>query len=219
MNNALKNKNSSQKRSKNKNKGRLKKNSIGGKNPLGVPARYPLVPGDSITTHIRMSFIANSPALPAASNDTGLIILGRGTNSTGYYFLSNGSAAFGSLSNAYQRFMVTNLRVRARAVGGTTNSVGAISYIPGNSTVQNPPLTISEVSQATHVAQYTWGAPGTFVVQPMLYYGDWKNCIDNDDSDSQAGLIQYYANGSTASSILAIFDIELDVAFAGLALN
>jgi hypothetical protein len=183
--------------------------------PAGLPARYPTVAGDSVVVHGKFSHSATAPAT-APFIDKGLIVLGRGSDSTGYHWLNGLSTLFNGLSAIYDKFMVMDLKVTARGVGGTANSLGAISYIASNTSTDNPPTTLAEATQAAHAAQFVFGTPGKFQVKPMSYFGDWRNCNDSDNSDGQAGLIQYYALGTAASNVIAIFEIEYTIAFAGL---
>jgi len=219
-------------KNKNKNKGgnggRRKRNTIftgtqlSGYNSIGNAysglKRYPMVDGDTVVTTVRLSLTSSSPPSPAVAEFGGLFVFGRGTNAAGYTFLNNSSIAFDGLSKAYTRFMVLSVKINARSIGGSTNAIGAISYIASNSTTQNPPANLQEATQAVHATQHAFGAPGYLTVKPMDYYGDWRFSVDTDDSDSQAGVLQHYNICSTNGALMALYDIELVIAFAGLAL-
>lgn len=227
-NNKVRNKAKNKNKNKGGNGGRRKRNTIftgvqlGGVNAIGNAysglKRYPMVDGDTVVTTVRLSKTSTSAVSPAAAEFGGLIVLGRGTDAAGYTFLNNLSIAFEGLSKAYTRFMVLSIKVNARSIGGSTNAIGAISYIASNSTVQNPPTNLQEATQAVHATQHAFGAPGYLHVKPMDYFGDWRFCVDSDDSDAQAGLLQHFNICSTNGALMALYDIELVVAFCGLAL-
>jgi len=200
-------------KSKSKNKQRINTRTM-------VPSRYPRPVDDvvSITTHtllnISSSIIGSGPYAAA-----GLVVLGKGTDAVGYTFLNSLSSLFNAMSTCYTRFMVTDLKVVGRSPAVTFSTGGqffAASYIPSDSTTENPPNDEDEVAQARHMCVVTPGVSGSFRVNPSDYYNDWKNISDIDDSDKQAGLIQYYGKSSGAGSGLCILDLEITIAFCGL---
>jgi len=166
-----------------------------------IPLHYPKAPGDTMVMPFKTTGILT---VPAGSNTVGkLLVLGRGTSSGDYIFLSSASAQFSAVAPISSRWMITNLRVEVRAtgVGGTANTFIAASYIPSHTGVDNPPLSLSEVSQAVHYAESSLGTVGRLQVEPTDYYNDWRQTVDEADaSDSQAGLIQLYGSGTPDSS-------------------
>lgn len=166
-----------------------------------IPLHYPKAPGDTMVMPFKTTGILT---VPAGSNTVGkLFVLGRGTSSGDYVFLNSASAQFSAIAQISSRWMITNLRVEVRAtgVGGTANTFIAASYIPSHTGVDNPPLSLSEVSQAIHYAESSLGTVGRLQVEPTDYYNDWRQTVDEADaSDSQAGLIQLYGSGTPDSS-------------------
>lgn len=213
-------KNSNKKSNKAKGGRNKKKNPTNGPPFPAVsrlPSRYPAAVGDEAVVRIHTASILAAPGA-APFIKTGLIILGRGTSSTGYEFLSSLSTLFNSLSLVYTKFMISEIRVSVRAtgVGGNANTFLAISYIPSNSTTDSPPTGLNEVSQSTHYCESSLGTVGEVRVQPCMYYNDWRDCNDLDDGDKQAGVLQYYGSGSDANVTIGIIDITATVHFCGL---
>lgn len=184
-----------------------------------IPLHYPKAPGDTMVMPFKTTGILT---VPAGSNTVGkLLVLGRGTNSGDYIFLSSASAQFSAVAPISSRWMITNLRVEVRAtgVGGTANTFIAASYIPSNTGVDNPPLSLSEVSQAIHYTESSLGTVGRLQVEPTDYYNDWRQTVDEADaSDSQAGLIQLYGSGTPDSSgvTAGVYTISGVLHFCGL---
>lgn len=183
-----------------------------------VPQRYPLPVDDvvSITTHSMVTVMAGA-SLPHTKS--GLIVLGKGDDAAGYLFLNNMSALFAAMSTCYTRFMVTDLKVTARTPATTYSSGGqyfVASYVPSDSNSENPPANEDEVAQARHMCVTTPGVMGSFRCKPSDYYNDWKNINDTDDSDKQAGLVQYFGTSSAASTMISVVELEVTVAFCGL---
>lgn len=189
-----------------------------GRRSITIPQRYPRAVDDvvSITTHtlLTVSSLADIPYRRA-----GLVVLGKGTDAVGYTFLSSMSSLFAAMSSCYTRFMVTDLCVTARAPASTFASGGqylVASYVPSDANAENPPTSEDEVAQARHMCVTTPGVMGSFRCKPSDYYGDWKNVNDPDDSDKQAGLVQYYGSTSAANAMISVIEIEVTVAFCGL---
>jgi len=165
-----------------------------------LPARFPRAPGDDMNVPFNLTYLG---IIPAGSGVNGeLLVLGRGTTSTGYTFLNTVSNLFSANSQIYSRWMISRLKVTVRAtgVGGTANTFIAASYIPSNSTRDSPPGSLSEVSQANHYAESSLGTTGTFELNCAEYHNDWRETSDSDDSDAQVGLIQLYESGSGGST-------------------
>lgn len=183
-----------------------------------VPTRYPRPIDDvvSITTHT-LSTLTAPATLPYTKS--GLIVLGKGTDATGYSFLSSMSSLFAAMGTCYSRFMVTDLKVTARTPATTYSSGGqyfVASYVPSDANAENPPTNEDEVAQARHMCVSTPGVSGSFRVNPSDYYNDWKNVNDTDDGDKQAGVVQYFGSTSSGSAMISVLEIEVTVAFCGL---
>nr|WRQ65729.1 hypothetical protein [Tolivirales sp.] len=166
---------------------------------VGLPRTYPRVAGDTMVVPFKLTVVVN--ILSGVSTNAGLIVLGSGASTTGYTFLNTICAPFAGLYNITTRWMITGLKVQARAtgVGGTANTFVAVSYIPSNTGIDNPPSGLSEVSQAHHYCESSLGTIGNLQLNPANYFNDWRQCTDNADaSDSQCGLLQYYGSGSSS---------------------
>lgn len=166
----------------------------------GLPRMFPQVAGDTMVVPFKLSILVTIPSGSVTSS--GLIVLGSGTNSTGYTFLNTICAPFSGLYGITTRWMLTGLKVQVRAtgVGGTANTFIAASYIPSNTGLDNPPVGLAEVSQAHHYCESSLGTIGNLQLNPATYFNDWRQCTDSaDTSDSQCGLLQYYGSGANTS--------------------
>jgi len=172
--------------------------------PRGLPQNYPRAMGDEMRCNFSSTIIASVPSGDFEVKK--LLVLGNGTDATGYSFLNSISALFDANAGVYSRWMLEELTVEVRTtgIGPTSNSFIAASYVPTNSSAENPPEDILEVSQSNHYCEATLGTTGRFKVRPCEFFNDWKNCRDTDDSDAQAGVIQVYGfSGTAESAVLA----------------
>lgn len=183
-----------------------------------IPAHYPRAAGDTVTVPFKFTQLITLPA--SASTVGKLLVLGRGTSTGDYLFFNDQCAQFLGLMLVYTRWMISDLEVEVRAtgVGGTANTFVASSYIPSNTSVDNPPTGIGEVSQAMHYAESSLGTTGKFRVKPTDYFNDWRQLTDGDDSDAQCGLIQLYGSGSASSgpSTAGVYTVSGVLHFCGL---
>ncbi len=190
------------KRAQSKPAGATQKNKASGimVRATPLPSSYPSAVGDTMVVPFKFTDLVSVPSGSAVT--TGLLVLGSGTSSTGYTFLSDACAPFGALYKITTRWMLTDLKVQVRAtgVGGTANTFIAASYIPSDTTRDNPPADLGELSNAHHYCESSLGTVGGFTVQPTQYFNDWRQCSDPDNSDAQAGLIQVYGSGTPGSS-------------------
>jgi len=182
------------KQNKNQNKAKRRKQGV-----LGMPSRFPRAFGDEFNMPFKFTELLTIPA--GSSTAKRLYVLGKGTSTGDYVFFNNVCAAFLANSIYTTRWMITDLKVQVRAtgVGGSSNTFIAASYIPSNTTLDNPPVSLAEVSQSMHYAESSLGTVGNFAVNPPEYFNDWRQVTDNDDSDSQCGLIQVYGSGTPGS--------------------
>lgn len=187
-----------------------------------LPNHYPRAIGDEAIIPFHATDLIIIPGSTGGSTNTvaELLVLGKGTSTTGYTFLNSVSSVFSANAVCYSRWMVTNLKVvvRATGVGGTANTFVAASYIPSNSTVENPPVSLAELSQSNHYAESSLGTVGSFVVNPADYFNDWRQITDTDDSDAQAGVIQLYGSGvgGTGAQTAGVVSISGNLHFCGL---
>lgn len=179
----------------------------GGKAPLvtrvaqGIPSHYPKAMGDTFSMPFKFTSLLETTG---GASVTKLLVLGNGTSTGGYIFLTDVCAPFLAGTQFTTRWMITdlNVEVRATGVGGNANTFIAASYIPSNSGLDNVPLGLAEVSNSVHYAQSSLGTVGKFHVRPTEYFNDWRQVTDpNDGSDSQCGLIQLYGSGGGGSGV------------------
>lgn len=183
---------------------------------LRLPSRFPRPADDVVSARIRFSY-ALVAATGAPFTTTKIIALGNGTNTGDYVFLNSLSSVFAAYSAIYSRFVVTQLRAALKTTGiGTGNALAAVNYTPGNTGFSNPPTVLSDVAQAVHFCDATMGSPGAFMVDASEYFNDWRQTIDADNSDAQAGVLKVYGVGSSGASSIGILDVEMLVHFCGL---
>jgi hypothetical protein len=186
-----------------------------------IPSRFPRAFGDELTANFKFSSIITIPA--NQSYFTGLIVLGKGSPSSGYEFLSHLSSLFSANSQVYTRWLISDLRVEVRAtgVGGTANTFIAASYIPSNSSTDSPPNNLAELSNSMHYAESSLGTVGAFRLNCTDYFNDWRQVVDSDDGDAQMGLIQLYSSGvssTTAVQTGGVVTVSGRLHFCGLKL-
>jgi len=183
---------------------------------VSLPNRFPKPADDVVSARIRFSY-----ALVAAGGTpfitTKLIALGSGVSSGDYIFLNDLSTVFDAYGSIYSRFVVTDLQATLKTTGiGTGNSLAAVNYTPGNTGFANPPTALSDVAQAVHFCDATMGSPGTFRLDASEYFNDWRQTVDSDNSDAQAGVMKVYGVGSSGGSSIGILDVEMMIHFCGL---
>jgi hypothetical protein len=183
-----------------------------------VPARYPRASGDTFVMPFKFTELLEVPS--GDFTVSRLLVLGNGTNSTGYIFLNSKCPQFSAGIGFTSRWVITDLTVEVRAtgVGGNANTFIAASYIPSNSSVDSPPNTLGELSNSAHYAESALGTIGRFTVKPTEYFNDWRQVNDSDDSDAQMGLIQLYGSGSGGSSAITagVYTVSGVLHFCGL---
>ncbi len=183
-----------------------------------IPSHYPKAPGDTMVMPFKFTSLLEVTGGAAVGK---LLVLGKGTTTGDYIFLDDVCSVFqaGILINT--RWMITNLSVEVRAtgIGGTANTFIAASYIPSNSSLDNPPTGLVEVSNAHHYAESSLGTVGKFSVQPTDYFNDWRQVSDSDDSDAQAGVIQLYGSGGGSGTVTAgVYTVSGVLHFCGFRL-
>jgi len=183
-----------------------------------IPSRYPRAVGDTFSMPFKFTNVLETTS---GTPTTKLLVLGQGTSTGSYIFLNDTCAQFSAGVGFTTRWVLTDLKVEVRAtgVGGSANTFIAASYIPSNSSLDNPPTGLGEVSNSAHYAESSLGTIGSFEVKPTEYFNDWRQVSDSDDSDAQCGLIQLYGSGGGSGTATAgVYTVSGTLHFCGLRL-
>lgn len=184
----------------------------------GIPSRYPNPTGDVVPINMKATF---SLAADVGGGIAALLVFGKGTTSGGYLFLDDLIPGFGSLCLSYSRFLIKRVRLEARTVTATlSGGYIAMNYEPTDSNRANVPSSLTDVSNAVHYVTGTAGAPGALVVNPMDYFNDWKQCVNdsstNDPYSTQMGVSQVFGGGfTTSAAVAAIVEVDVEAYFCG----
>lgn len=183
-----------------------------------LPNSYPRSRGDEVSLRFSTSYIAEIPS--GGGTVKQLIVLGTGAGGINYVWLSELCPVYNAMLSVYSRWMISDLEVEVRAtgVGGAANTYLAASYIPSNTSVDNVPNTLGEVSSSNHFTQSSLGTVGHIRTNCASFFNDWRQIADADNSDQQCGLIQVYGSGAGGSTITTagIIHISGTLHFCGL---
>jgi len=150
----------------------------------------------------------------------------RNISSAGYSSLGAIMPLVNGVSGNYNRFMVTNLRLRPFMLTGyNAGGLVAVNYEADDSSVSAPPTALPDVTRSRHYAMSTPFEAHEIRVQPQQYFNDWKDVNPVVPSGTtvlpypQAGISQIYCTtqiAATVGSDVAVVEIECDVYFEGL---
>jgi len=200
-------------------RGRPRKPAVVTTRVTSLPAMFPKFP-DQFVLRLRhtTSFVG------AADTSSVLYVYSPLSISTaGYTSIGHEYPMVAAMALQYSRYSISRVvAVATPTMPATSGGYLAINYEPTNSSVAEPPGSVSDVTTSVHseVAQVTESAG--VEVKPTDYFTTWLPTTYTAGSGvseafTQSGVTQVYCrNGDTSGKANFLLTVEVDIHFAGL---